>query len=213
VVEFVTGLVDTVRSALVAPAATVTPAGTVATVGLLLESATTAPPAGAAVFRVTVPIRATPPATVVGLRLNEERVAGVGVTVSTAELESPAVAPETSTLREASMGPVDTTKSALVAPPAILTRAGTATTLAGQVPSSTSVPSVGAGAFSVTVPVDGLPPTTVGGFRVTEEMWDQAIRPVGSQVTPPFELLYTPLVPVPAYRVVGVRGSIASVSM
>src|SRR2546427_1079760 len=48
--------VDAVKAALVAPAGTVTLAGTVATVASLLESVTTAPPAGAAALRVTVPI-------------------------------------------------------------------------------------------------------------------------------------------------------------
>ena len=100
VLDAATGFVEIVNAALVVPAGTVTLAGTVATVGLLLESATIAPLAGAAVFRVTVPIEAAPPVTLVGLRLNEERVAGftVGVTVSTAELVPPPEAPQISTL-------------------------------------------------------------------------------------------------------------------
>lgn len=83
-VEFVTGFVDTVKSALVAPTATVTLAGTVATVGLLLEIATTAPPAGAGALKVTVPVEVPPAITLTGVRLSEERIV-VGVTVSTAE--------------------------------------------------------------------------------------------------------------------------------
>src|SRR5713226_2615208 len=54
-VEVLTAFVFTVNVALVAPAATDTLAGTVATVVLLLESWTTAPPAGAALVRVAVP--------------------------------------------------------------------------------------------------------------------------------------------------------------
>ena len=52
-----TGLVVTVNVAVVALAATVTLAGTWAAPVLLLESVTTAPPAGAGALRVTVPLR------------------------------------------------------------------------------------------------------------------------------------------------------------
>jgi hypothetical protein len=55
VVEIVTGTVVTVNEAVVVPAATVMPAGTVATLVLLLVSATTAPPDGAAEEMTTVP--------------------------------------------------------------------------------------------------------------------------------------------------------------
>jgi len=87
-VEAVTELVDTVKFAIMAPAGTITLAGTAATAGLLLESATAAPPEGAAALRVTVPVEGLPPTTLVGFRLNEERVAG-GVTVSMVELLAP----------------------------------------------------------------------------------------------------------------------------
>src|SRR5258705_413574 len=66
VVEAETVLVLTVNVALVAPAATVTLAGTRATVVLLLESATCAPPAGAGPLNVTVPVDEFPPTTLVG---------------------------------------------------------------------------------------------------------------------------------------------------
>src|SRR5438309_12118008 len=73
-VDAVTVLVLTVNVALVAPAATVTLEGTLTAAVLLLESATCAPPAGAAPVNVTVPVEdCVPPITLVGLSVNEER--------------------------------------------------------------------------------------------------------------------------------------------
>ena len=57
------------KFALVVFAVTVTLAGTVAAAVLLLESATTAPLAGAGPLSVTVPCDVLPPVTVVGFRL------------------------------------------------------------------------------------------------------------------------------------------------
>ena len=67
----------TVKVALVAPAAIVTLGGTEPAL-LLLESATTAPPAAAAPLSVTVPVDLPrgPPMTLDGFRLSEESTAG-----------------------------------------------------------------------------------------------------------------------------------------
>ena len=62
----------TVNEALVAPAATVTVAGMLATLALLLESETAAPPAGAAPLSVTVPVDELPPRTLVGFSASDE---------------------------------------------------------------------------------------------------------------------------------------------
>ena len=74
-VDALTILVLTVNVADVAPAATVTLAGTRAAVVLLLESATCAPPAGAGPLNVTVPVDEFPPTTLVGFSANDEREA------------------------------------------------------------------------------------------------------------------------------------------
>ncbi len=84
----VTGVVEltvvvvTVNVAVVAPAVTVTLAGTVATAVLLLVSVTTAPPVGAALLNVTVPVEEVPPVTAVGFRLRDDKEAPGGFTVS-----------------------------------------------------------------------------------------------------------------------------------
>ena len=62
-----TGALPTVKLAVLVPAATVTLAGTCAALVLLLDSITTAPPAGAAAANVTVPVDEVPPTTDVGL--------------------------------------------------------------------------------------------------------------------------------------------------
>ena len=92
-VEAVTARVVTVKVAPVAPAGTVTLAGTVATAGLLLVSETTAPPVRAGALSVTLPVERDPPLTLVGFSVSEVRVGpggGCGVTVSEAVLVTPA---------------------------------------------------------------------------------------------------------------------------
>jgi hypothetical protein len=67
-----TGLVVTVKDALVAPAGMLTLCGTVATDVSLLESVTRAPPAGAGPVKVTVACEGLPPVTPGGLRVRKE---------------------------------------------------------------------------------------------------------------------------------------------
>jgi hypothetical protein len=80
VLDVVTALVATANVAVVLPAGTVTLPGTVATAVLLLDRVTTAPPAGAAALRVTVPVDVPPPPTLVGRRLIDVSVGVPGVT-------------------------------------------------------------------------------------------------------------------------------------
>src|SRR2546422_283661 len=83
-VAVTTALVLRLKLALVPPGETVTLAGTTAA-GLLLESVTCAPPAGAGPFSVTVPVEGFPPVTLAGLRASDEMTGTAeGVTVSVA---------------------------------------------------------------------------------------------------------------------------------
>lgn len=74
--------VVTAKVAVVAFAAIVTLAGTVAAAVLLLDRVTTAPPAGAGALSVTVPVDGLPPRTEVGFRETVFSVAAVTVKVA-----------------------------------------------------------------------------------------------------------------------------------
>jgi hypothetical protein len=86
-VEAETARVVTVNVALVAPAGTVTLAGTVATAVLLLERETRAPPLGAGAFSVTLPVEGDPPLTLVGFGVSEDSVAEPGGGADTMPLQ------------------------------------------------------------------------------------------------------------------------------
>jgi hypothetical protein len=90
-VEMRTREVLIVKDARVAPAGTNSPEGTLAAAQLLLESATVAPPGGAARVRVTVPIDdSSPPTTLDGLRVIEATAGrSTGVTVRKADWVTP----------------------------------------------------------------------------------------------------------------------------
>ena len=79
-----TGLVVTVKVAVVAPAATVTDAGTWAAAVFELVRATVAPPVGAAPSKITVPVDVPPPSTEVGFTDTPVSVAAGDVTVRAA---------------------------------------------------------------------------------------------------------------------------------
>jgi len=87
-------------------------------------------------------------------------------------------------------GLVDTLKSAVVAPAGTVTVVGTVATFQGSLPSAITAPPVGAAALRLTVPVEGLPPTTLVGFTLIDEiLWGHVIEPVGLQFPPLFVLL------------------------
>lgn len=162
-----TGLVEIAKVAVVAPAATVTFAGTCAA-ALLLESVTTAPPEGAPPVSVTVPVEPFPPITLAGFSDTDESVTvAAGVTVRVADWVVPYVA-EIVEVVVVETAVVVTLKVALVSPAATVTLTGTWAAVVLLLDRVTTAPPVGAGPLRVTVPVDPLPPTTLTGFNVTE---------------------------------------------
>src|SRR5439155_196836 len=169
-VDVVTAPVLTVNVTLLAPAATVTLAGTVAArseerrVGK--ECTVRAGP-----LSVTVPVEVCAPlVTLVGFSVSEESVGrACGSTVSEAVLVTPAYDAEIVTGVDVVTAPVLTVNVTLLAPAATVTLAGTvAATL--SLLSITCAPPVSAGPLSVTVPVEVCaPPVTLVGFSVSEE--------------------------------------------
>ncbi len=165
-VEPDTGVVVIVKVALVAPSGTVTVEGTGATVVLLLDSVTDAPPLGAGPFSVTVPVELFPPVTLDGLRERDD--SEVGFTVRLEDLVTPPYKPEIFTAVELGTEMVVIVKVALVAPLDTVTDGGTVATDGLLLDSDTLAPPLGAGLFNVTVPVEVFPPTTLEGFNCSE---------------------------------------------
>ena len=95
-----------------------TPAAT----GLLADSITTAPPAGAAPLRVAVPVKAVPPVTLAGVKVTVESTAGLIVSVAVCVT---AWLPVMLTVVMALTALVLTGKLAEVAPAGTVTLAGT----------------------------------------------------------------------------------------
>jgi hypothetical protein len=165
-VVLVTLMVVTTNVAVVDPAGTVTLAGTVATEVRLLESVTTAPPAGAGPLSVTVPVEGVPPRTLLGLRVREDSVGAV--TVNVARRVVPRYVAEILGEALLATGLVVTVNVTAVVPAATVTLAGTWAAEVLSLAKVTTAPPAGAGPLRVTVPVDGLPPTTEVGFRLIE---------------------------------------------
>jgi hypothetical protein len=159
-----TTLVVAVNVAVVAPEATVTLVGTCAAAALLLDSVTTAPPVGAGLVIVTVPVDEFPPTTEAGLKVTVLRSAAV--IVKTVLWVVPRVA---EMLRET----FAVTVLVVIAKLAELAFAGTVT-LAGTCAAvlllarAATIPAVGAGPVRITVPTADAPPGTDVGLTVTE---------------------------------------------
>jgi hypothetical protein len=147
----------TVNVAVVAFAATVTLAGTVAAAVLLLDSVTTAPPIGASPFSVTVAVGLVePPCTVFALSPSDVTPVAGGTTVSVAlRLPPPVSVAEISDVAVA-IKPFTlvTVNVAELLPDATVTVAGTVAAAVLLLASVTTAPLVGAVASKVTVPVE-----------------------------------------------------------
>jgi hypothetical protein len=168
-VDAETAAVETVKEAVVAPAATVTEAGAVADEELLLR-VTTAPPIGAAPLKVTVPWELTPPSTEVGLRLTDDNTTEVGgVTVKEAVLDTLRYVAVMVAVVEAETAEVEMVNETLELPAGTVTEAGV---LAADLLllSVTTAPPGGAHPVSVTVPWEEPPPFNDAGFKATELM-------------------------------------------
>jgi hypothetical protein len=142
-----------------APAATVAVAGTEAA-ALLLESATTRPPAGATEFSVIVPvIAADPPTTAVGLRARP--LGPMTLTTTLADFVDPFSVDVRVTVLAVATACDITVAVAIVDPAGTVTVAGTES--AGSLlASDTDTPPTGAATFRVTVAVVfWLPPNSV----------------------------------------------------
>lgn len=156
--------VDMEKVPVVAPAAIVTDDGTVAAEALLEVNVTVTPPVAAGVPRTTVPVDVCPPVTVEGYSVRES-CGGVTVSVALADCP-PAAAPMLLVVLDPTDSVV-TVNVALVAPAVTVTVEGTVAADVLLEVRATDVPPVGAGVPRVTVPVEGLPPTTDVGFRET----------------------------------------------
>jgi len=155
-----TANVVTVKVAVVAPAATVTEAGTVAAAVLEEVRVTTSPPVPAALAKVTVPVDGVTPATVDGLSDSERTVAAV--TVSVFETEVVPVVAETDTGVVVATGLVVAVNVAVEEPAGTVTDPGTETAaLPDERP--TVRPPEPAVPARVSVPVEGVPPATEDG--------------------------------------------------
>lgn len=156
----------TVNVALEAPAVTVTFAGTVAAAVFKLVKVTSAPPAGATPFSVTVAVDVEDLTTEFGLSASAYAVVTgetvrlcVFVTVeSVAEIVLEPEAPAA----------VETVKVASVAPAATVTLPGTVATDVCELVSETAVPPDGAAVERATIPVAPKSPTTLDWFRERE---------------------------------------------
>lgn len=158
-----TPVVVTVNVAVVAPAAIVTDAWTVAEV-LLDERETTSPPVGAGPLSVAVPVDEVPPVTVVGESVMLVKVGALMVNV--ADWLMPASVPVIVEVVLVTTAVVVTVNVVEVAPAGTVTVAGTVA-LVEELVRLTDAPPGPAAPERVAVPVELEPPVTVAGFRLT----------------------------------------------
>src|SRR3954464_12775943 len=160
-------------------------AGTVAGAGIVagtvpgppfdraFDSVTTAPPDGAALLNVTLPLADAPPTRLAGFTLNalSAAVPPLPAVMSSSACRSglPARSANTFMLNCEVTGEVVIVNEALVAPAGTVTLAGIFATVVGAGVDSATVFAPLCGLLNVTVPIAELPPTTLDGFTDTPE--------------------------------------------
>ncbi len=144
-------------------------AGTEATFESELERLTAAPPGSAGLLNVIVPVEVALLDTVVGLRLIAESAGGPAVTVNVAFLVAPPYVAERVTGVVEATADVVTVNVAEVLPTSTVTLGGTKAAAGTELVSATLAPPAGPPTVSVTVPVEGVPPTTVAGATLSAE--------------------------------------------
>ena len=157
--ETATPAVATPKVLVELPAGTVTDACTPKVV-LLAPSEIVAPPAGADLAKVTVPVATFPPTIEAGAMPTETRSGDC--TLRSADWLVPLNPAVRVTAAEVATGVVEMLNVALVAPTATVTDAGTVAAMLPDV-RETTTPPAGAGPERVTVPVEADPPSTVEG--------------------------------------------------
>ena len=180
----VTVRVVIVNVADVAPAGTVTDAGTVPMVVELDASVTIAPPVGAARVSVTVPVTATPPVAAGTFVVNVDSAAAGGVTVSVAVPVEPFVAAVIVTAVFAATVPAVIVKFAVFDPAGTVTLIGTDATPVFDELSVTTLPPTEALVESVTVPVVVAADPTFAFATVTDVTFGPRIDSVDLTLTP-----------------------------
>jgi hypothetical protein len=183
----------------VAPAAIVIVAGTVALLPVAVR-AIERPPVGAGPLIVTVAVEVAPPRTDVGFK--DTPVTPAGLTVSVADAVAEPVAAVIEGVAAEATAPVVTAKVVVEEPAGTVTVAGTVAEEPFELV-VTTVPPVGAGPVSVIVAVDEVPPVTDVGFRVSP-----LVATVGGMIVRLAELVLEPDV---AVMVTGVLAATASV--
>jgi len=168
----------------VAPAGTVTLAGTVPTVVGLDARTMTAPPVGAARVSVTVPVTATPPVAAATFVVMLESAAAGGVTVTVAVPLEPFVDAVIVTAVFAATVPAVIVNVAVFDPAGTATLTGTVATPVFDELSVTTLPPTGAFVERVTVPVVVAVDVTFALPTVTDVTLGPRIESVDLTLTP-----------------------------
>jgi hypothetical protein len=164
------------------PAGTSTLGGGFAIDAFELARVMETPPAGAGPVRFTVPVPLTPPLTVDGLSVTDERAGGFTVTVAVFTI--PAAEAVIVTEVDVATPAVVIVNDATLLPARTVTEAGTAATPGLLLESEITAPPVGAARSSAIVPFALLPPVTAVGLADSEVSEPGLIVSVAVLTTP-----------------------------